>query len=86
MVKLTADLIGRSPFYINAIREMELDLRNNKISAIENLGATKVKKEKSSLQNTFFPLHLPLFFLYRMDLIQSTFRTTTSRYSRTCLV
>ena len=44
MVKLTADLIGRSPYYINAIREQELDLRNNKISAIENLGATKVKQ------------------------------------------
>lgn len=50
MVKLTADLIGHSPFYINAIKEMELDLRNNKISAIENLGATKVNNK--NLENS----------------------------------
>ncbi|KAJ7563517.1 hypothetical protein O6H91_03G113600 [Diphasiastrum complanatum] len=41
MVRLTADLIFRSPQYFNAVRERELDLRDNKIAAIENLGATE---------------------------------------------
>lgn len=41
MVRLTADLILRSPQYFNAVRERELDLRGNKIGVIENLGATE---------------------------------------------
>eukprot|EP01018_Ginkgo_biloba_P017578 Gb_32070 [translate_table: standard] len=41
MVRLTADLIWRSPQYFNAVRERELDLRGNKIAVIENLGATE---------------------------------------------
>jgi hypothetical protein len=42
MVRLTADLILRSPQYFNAVREREIDLRGNKIAAVENLGATEV--------------------------------------------
>ncbi|CAN4086522.1 unnamed protein product [Withania somnifera] len=41
MVRLTADLIWKSPHFFNAIRERELDLRGNKIPVIENLGATE---------------------------------------------
>ncbi|KAH9555859.1 hypothetical protein CY35_08G138700 [Sphagnum magellanicum] len=41
MVRLTADLILRSPQYFNAVREREIDLRGNKIAAVENLGATE---------------------------------------------
>ncbi|KAG0582058.1 hypothetical protein KC19_3G030600 [Ceratodon purpureus] len=41
MVRLTADLILRSPHYFNAVRQRELDLRGNKIGVIENLGATE---------------------------------------------
>lgn len=41
MVKLTADLIWRSPHFFNALKERELDLRGNKIAVIENLGATE---------------------------------------------
>ncbi|MCO5554753.1 hypothetical protein L7F22_008287 [Adiantum nelumboides] len=41
MVRLTADLILRSPQYFNAVREREIDLRGNKIAVIENLGATE---------------------------------------------
>ncbi|VVA90639.1 unnamed protein product [Arabis nemorensis] len=41
MVKLTADLIWKSPHFFNAIKERELDLRGNKIPVIENLGATE---------------------------------------------
>ncbi|XAR50423.1 hypothetical protein NMG60_11004746 [Bertholletia excelsa] len=41
MVRLTADLIWKSPHFFNAIRERELDLRGNKIAVIENLGATE---------------------------------------------
>ncbi|CAI0610213.1 unnamed protein product, partial [Linum tenue] len=42
MVRLTADLIWKSPHFFNAIKERELDLRGNKIPVIENLGATEV--------------------------------------------
>lgn len=41
MVRLTADLIWKSPHFFNAIGERELDLRGNKIAVIENLGATE---------------------------------------------
>ncbi|KAK1407128.1 hypothetical protein QVD17_38739 [Tagetes erecta] len=41
MVRLTADLIWKSPHFFNALRERELDLRGNKIPTIENLGATE---------------------------------------------
>ncbi|CAA2946591.1 U2 small nuclear ribonucleo A [Olea europaea subsp. europaea] len=41
MVRLTADLIWKSPHFFNAIRERELDLRGNKIAVIENVGATE---------------------------------------------
>mmetsp|Transcript_4231 Transcript_4231/g.7202 ORF Transcript_4231/g.7202 Transcript_4231/m.7202 type:complete len:262 (+) Transcript_4231:268-1053(+) len=39
--RLTADLIIRSPQEMNAIKEYSIDLRGNKVSAIENLGATE---------------------------------------------
>ncbi|KAJ4757184.1 U2 small nuclear ribonucleoprotein A [Rhynchospora pubera] len=41
MVRLTADLIWKSPHFFNAIKDRELDLRGNKIAVIENLGATE---------------------------------------------
>ncbi|XP_077212369.1 U2 small nuclear ribonucleoprotein A [Tasmannia lanceolata] len=41
MVRLTADLIWKSPHFFNAVGERELDLRGNKIPVIENLGATE---------------------------------------------
>jgi U2 small nuclear ribonucleoprotein A' len=41
MVRLTADLIWKSPHFFNTIKDRELDLRGNKISVIENLGATE---------------------------------------------
>ena len=40
MVRLTSDLVMRSAFYTNALRERELDLRGLRIPEIENLGAT----------------------------------------------
>lgn len=39
--RLTADMILRSPQYMNPCGEYEIDLRGNKIAAIENLGATE---------------------------------------------
>ncbi|KAB1994141.1 hypothetical protein ES319_D13G079700v1 [Gossypium barbadense] len=42
MVKLTADLIWKCPHFFNALKERELDLRGNKITVIENLGATEL--------------------------------------------
>lgn len=39
-MKITAELIQRSPQATNALNERQLDLRGNKISLIENLGAT----------------------------------------------
>ncbi|WCJ17961.1 U2 small nuclear ribonucleoprotein A [Euphorbia peplus] len=41
MVRLTAELIWKSPHFFNAIKERELDLRGNKIPVIENIGATE---------------------------------------------
>jgi len=41
MPRLTADLILKSPSYLNPLREREIDLRGNKIAVIENLGATQ---------------------------------------------
>lgn len=64
MVRLTADLIWKSPHFFNAIKERELDLRGNKIAVIENLGATEVHNL------IFFPSFLfPLIFerIYRYD-------------------
>jgi len=40
-MRLTADLILRAPSYLNPLKERELDLRGNKLAAIENLGATQ---------------------------------------------
>lgn len=39
--RLTAELILRSPQFMSAIKLYEIDLRGNKIAAIENLGATE---------------------------------------------
>ncbi|KAF5932641.1 hypothetical protein HYC85_028812 [Camellia sinensis] len=41
MVRLTADLIWKSPHLFNGIRERELDLRGNKIAVIENWGGNE---------------------------------------------
>ena len=38
--RLTADVIARSPAFLNALKDRELDLRGNKIAVIENLAAT----------------------------------------------
>ncbi|KAL2653521.1 hypothetical protein R1flu_021649 [Riccia fluitans] len=51
MVRLTADLILRSPQYFNAVRERELDLRGNKIAVIENLGATEDQYDSIDLSD-----------------------------------
>ncbi|KAJ2158808.1 U2 snRNP complex subunit [Coemansia sp. RSA 552] len=50
-MKLTADLIGSSPTYINAIKEYELDLSGNHIGLIENLGATRDHYDSINLCN-----------------------------------
>ena len=41
MVKLTAELIGRSSYGPNPLQECTLDLRGKGIQEIENLGATR---------------------------------------------
>jgi len=40
-MRLTADVIARSPAFLNALRDRELDLRGNKIAVMENLAATQ---------------------------------------------
>ena len=40
-MRLTADMIARSPAFFNPCREREIDLRGNKIAVIENLAATQ---------------------------------------------
>mmetsp|Transcript_42242 Transcript_42242/g.100205 ORF Transcript_42242/g.100205 Transcript_42242/m.100205 type:complete len:104 (+) Transcript_42242:234-545(+) len=42
--RLTAELILRSPQYMNCCKMYEIELRGNKIAEIENLGATEVSK------------------------------------------
>lgn len=39
--RLTAELIVRCPQQLNAVKDYELDLRGNKIAAIENMGSTE---------------------------------------------
>ncbi|KAL7747312.1 U2 snRNP complex subunit [Sorochytrium milnesiophthora] len=41
MVKLTAELVVHADAYTNALKDRELDLRGQRIPAIENLGATR---------------------------------------------
>ncbi|SCZ92401.1 BZ3500_MvSof-1268-A1-R1_Chr5-2g07832 [Microbotryum saponariae] len=40
-MRLDADLIQRTPTYLNPLKDRELDLRGHNIAAIENLGVTK---------------------------------------------
>jgi len=41
-MRLNAELIARSPAFINALKDREIDLRGNKIAVIENLAAVQV--------------------------------------------
>lgn len=41
-MRLTPELIARSESTLNALQDRELDLRGNKIPAVENLGVTRV--------------------------------------------
>ena len=40
--RLTPELVLRSPQYMNCVNQYELDLRENRITMIENLGTTEV--------------------------------------------
>jgi len=44
-MRLTADLISKSPNFLNPLKERELDLRGNKLTVIENLGATQDRND-----------------------------------------
>jgi len=48
---LTADLILSSPAFINPVQDRELDLRGNKLSVIENLGATQDQYDTLNLND-----------------------------------
>ncbi|CAI2175388.1 14287_t:CDS:2, partial [Funneliformis geosporum] len=48
-MKLTPELIERSLSFINAVKDRELDLRGNKIPAIENLGVSKDQNDTIDL-------------------------------------
>ena len=41
--RLTPEVILRSPQYMNPVSQYEIDLRGNRIAAIENLGTTEVR-------------------------------------------
>ena len=41
--RLTPELILRSPQFMNCVNQYELDIRANRVTAIENLGATEVR-------------------------------------------
>lgn len=51
MVRLTVDLIDQSAQFQNPIKDREIDLRDNKIQQIENLGATRDLFETVDLSN-----------------------------------
>lgn len=40
-MRLTAEVIARSPAFLNPLKDRELDLRGNKIAVMENLAATQ---------------------------------------------
>ena len=42
MVRLTTEVVAKAPSYINPVKDRELDLRGNRIPAIENLAVSKV--------------------------------------------
>lgn len=48
--RLTAELIARSKQYMSCIGMYEIDMRGNKIAAIENLGATQVRQAAALLR------------------------------------
>jgi U2 small nuclear ribonucleoprotein A' len=50
-MRLTADLILSSPAFINPVQDRELDLRGNKLSIIENLGATQDQYDTINLND-----------------------------------
>lgn len=69
-MRLTADLILSSPAFINPVKDRELDLRGNKISVIENMGATQDQYDTINLNDNEiqklegFPLFKRLKTLY----------------------
>ncbi|RVW26435.1 U2 small nuclear ribonucleoprotein A' [Vitis vinifera] len=72
MVRLTADLIWKSPHFFNAIRERELDLRGNKVAVIENLGATEDQFDTIDLSDNEIVKLENLPYLNRLVLCLST--------------
>lgn len=48
--RLTPELILRSPQYMNPVNQYEIDLRANRVAAIENLGATEVRAPLGGLR------------------------------------
>mmetsp|Transcript_7946 Transcript_7946/g.20003 ORF Transcript_7946/g.20003 Transcript_7946/m.20003 type:complete len:260 (-) Transcript_7946:97-876(-) len=50
-MRITPELIFRSPAFVNALKLRELDLRANKIPAIENLGVTEDRYEALDLSD-----------------------------------
>ncbi|KAJ1636400.1 leucine-rich repeat-domain-containing protein [Pavlovales sp. CCMP2436] len=50
-MRLTVDLIARRPQFINPLKERELDLRGQRIPAIENLSATQDQFDAIDLSN-----------------------------------
>lgn len=52
--RLTPELILRSPQYMNCLGQYELDLRGNRITTIENLGATQVSHQRRQREKCFF--------------------------------
>ncbi len=45
--RLTPELILRSPQFMNCVNQYEIDLRANRTTSIENLGATEVRRAVS---------------------------------------
>lgn len=78
MVRLTVDLIDEAAQFQNPIKDREIDLRDNKIQQIENLGATRDLFETIDLSNNEIKLldGFPLLSSIRMLLINNNRITT----------
>jgi len=72
-MRLTADLVSRAPNFLNPLRERELDLRGNKLTVIENLGATEDRNDCIDLSDNQIAIleNFPLLNRLKMLLLNN---------------
>ena len=63
-MRLTNDLLQRSPVFMNPLNMREIDLRGNKLTQIENLGMTQVRQGVCRHVSLIFPFFFFFFFSF----------------------